>query len=361
NEKIKKILIYFLIIGVFWNLIGGMNYRPAREFLKMERYLPLIFYIYPIMKRDKRILRNFLIVTVLGYSYLLKTVTVQYLGNVYRASGLSDINTTGLFGAIVGSVAGAMAISEKKISKKILYIGLFLSGIFITVATQGRGPLLSIVVAVGVSIGLHIYIKTSFKDILKIFIVIFIGVGLVFKNIPPEKLGRFSNIFNTEKSYENVSNGLRVEMWKNAVWRIKQNPIFGSGTKYDKEDLFQKYVQKMPETTELERYYKNIFKSGFDDAHSMYLNAAVDNGLFILYLCIIWFGIPSYFIKYKLNKIENKEIAIATLSGIVSFQFQGLFWPIWRKHNQSLFWLLLAILIYTIYSENKVKDDERPS
>lgn len=353
SEKLKKFIIYFVVLGVVWNFLGGMSYRPARAFLKMGRYIPLIFFVYPMLKRDQKIFRNFVIVSLLGYLYLFRVVVLQYLAHIYRADGLSDINTTGLIGGIVASLAGAMAIPEKNIFKKIGYTIIFLSGLFITIATKGRGPMLSILLSLIASVGLHIYIKTELKEFAKVLSVILIGSLLFFKAVPQDKLDRFKDMFRTEKTYDNISNALRVEMWKNAIWRIKQKPILGSGTKYDRDNLFQKYVEQMPENTDLERFYKNIFKSGFDDAHSMYLNAAVDNGIFIFYLFGIWFGIPGYFILKHLRKIQNKGLVISLISGIISFEVQGLVWPIWRKHNQSFFWILLSFLIFYILYEGQ--------
>ena len=355
NERLKKFLIFFLVVGTCWNFIGGMSYKPARAFLKMERYLVLVFYIYPMVKREKKILRNFLIVSILGYLYLLKVVVVQYFQNIDRVPGIEDVNTTGLIGAVVGSIAGSMAIGEEKTLKKIGYTLLLVSGIFVTIATKGRGPLVSIFVALFFSLVIYIFVKKKFKNILITILIGILTLTLFYKTIPQEKLNRFNNIFNTEQSVNNSSNGLRVEMWKNAIWRAKQKPIFGSGTKFDKDKLFQKYIENMPEETNVQKYYKGMMRKNFDDAHNMYLNALVDNGAFILMLLILWFGIPGYLL-FKIKDIEDKNMPIAYIIGIISFEAQGLFWPIWRKPNQSIFWTLLALaVVLTLRKEEDKK------
>lgn len=345
NENLKKFLLFFVIGGTIWNFFGGMSYKPARNFLKMARYMPIVFYVYPMIKKDKKIVYKFLISCLIGYFILFFKVLQQSRSGMYRAEGYAGINPTGLLGAIVGSVSIGFAIGKNEFWKKSIYIILSVSGALITIATKGRGPFVSIIGTTIIIIGLYIFSKIELKRIAKFLLIFIIAVPLFYKSIPQKNLERFKNIFDTEQTVGNSSNGLRVEMWKNAIWRIKQNPVFGSGTKYDGENLFKKYVEQMPEKTKEEKWYKEAFEHGFDDAHNMYLNATVDNGLFVIVLAAIWFGIPGYLVFKYFRKNEEKILPISLLSGIISFEIQGLFWPIWRKSQQAVFWILLALII----------------
>lgn len=356
NENLKKFLLFFVIGGTIWNFFGGMSYKPARNFLKMARYMPIIFYIYPMMKRDKKIVYKFLISCLVGYFLLLGKVILQYKPGNFRTPGFEDINTTGLLGAIVASISMGFAIGEEKIYKKLIFIILSTTGVFITIATKGRGPLISIVVSTFLSLGVYLFLRIELKRIAKFLFIFIIAIPLFYRSIPQKNLARFKNLFNTEQTYSNASNGLRVEMWKNAIWRIKQNPVFGSGTKYDGEKLFDKYVDMMPENTKIEKWYKKQFKEktkdrSFNDSHCMYLNAIVDNGIFVVILFSIWFLLPCYLVFKYFGKNDEKMLPISLLAGIISFEIQGLFWPIWRKTQQATFWILLALIIVLCLEE----------
>ena len=147
------------------------------------------------------------------------------------------------------------------------------------------------------------------------------------------------NTFNIERTVQNTSNGLRVEMWKNAIWRYSQHPITGTGTKQDKK-LFDKYVDMMPEDTKVQRYYKSIFEKGFDDAHSMYLNNLVYHGVFSIFQFLIF--LP-YFLIVLIKNLEFKY-RLATFGALISYCIYGVVWPLWRGGADPVFlWVILAI------------------
>ena len=114
----------------------------------------------------------------------------------------------------------------------------------------------------------------------------------------------------------------------------------GSGTKQDYE-LFNKYVEKMPETTKTEKIYKEVFKNGFDDAHCMYLNALTDNGLFFLVqLVFIFIALP-----YTLIINKNYKYRLSLVGGLSAYYIFGVAWPIWRHGwDPMLLWLLAALV-----------------
>lgn len=354
NEKIKNFLLFYIIFGTIWNFLGGMSYKPARSFLKMARYIPFLFFMYPIVENKRDTLKKFGICCLVSYLYLFQKVLVQFVSEkYYRVSGIEGINVTSVVASIVGSFTFSFLLNERDILKKIGYLIIYLSSFFVLVATKGRGALVALILMTIVTSGIYIYEKINVKNVLIGLLSILVIGSLSYKQIPQDSIHRFKTTFNTEQTGDNTSNYLRIEMWKSAIWRVKQKPILGYGTKYDPKDMFRVYAENMPETTSTERYFKDILLKSFDDAHSMYLNALVDNGIFILSLIVIWFLIPSYMFFMNIRKIKKKDIFIGTICGLGSFLIQGLFWPIWRKPDQMYFWIFFTILCILSFEEGK--------
>lgn len=358
NENIKKFIIWFIVIGVFWNFLGGMSYKPARNFLKISRYIPFLFFLYPLFKKNKKYLDRFLLCSLISYLILLVKVIkdYDYTKPWIRVEGFEQIRTTGNIGAIVSLFSFGLFLKEKKILNKSIYFIVYISGIFITVATSGRAPFLSIVLGTIILLCLEIYLKFSLKKIMVALSVILVSVSISLSYMPQRTKERFKTTFETEKTNKNASNGLRIEMWKIGLRRVKENPIFGSGTKYDKDNLFRKIVEELPEKTEVDKNYKNqLLNLGFNDAHSMYINAMVDNGVYVIGLLIIWFGIPGYllFRNYR-NIIENKYY-LSSIGGILSILIIGAFWMLWRTHEQLYFWILYSIMLSSVYKTEEIE------
>lgn len=359
NKNLKLFILYYIIIGTCWNFLGGMSYKPARSFLKMTRYISLLFFMYPLIQNKKDIIKKFLFCGLISYIILFQKVFEQFISKKYfRVSGFMDINVTSIIASIVGSFVFSILLDEEKILKKLGYLIVYISTFVVLIATKGRGALVALITTSIIIVGINIFENRNLKKIMKILVILFLVMGIGYKAIPSKNFNRFKTTFNMSETPQNASNYIRIEMWKNALWRIKQKPILGYGTKFDSKNMFKKYVKNMPEKTENEKYIKKIFLNGFDDSHNMYLNAFIDNGLFVLNLLIIWFIIPSYiFFKY-IRKIEKKGIFIGFFGGISSFLIQGLFWPIWRKPDQMYFWIFFSLIIVSLennHSKNRRK------
>lgn len=360
NENIKKFIIWFVVIGVFWNFLGGMSYKPARNFLKISRYIPFLFFLYPIFQEKKECLNKFLACSLISYIILLFKIMKEfdYMKPGIRVSGFEGISTTGDIGAIVALFSFGIFLKEEKYLRKIIYFLIFLSGIFITIATQGRAPLLSIGVGSAILLFLEILSKLNIKKILLMILLLSSILLISIKIIPKNYSNRFKTTFNTEKTVNNASNGLRIEMWKIGLKRIKENPILGSGTKYDKENLFRKFSEELPENTEAEKNYKyQLLNYGFNDAHSMYINAVVDNGVYVLALFIIWFGIPIYLL-FKHKEALLDKYFLGSLGGLSAILIIGAFWMLWRTPEQMYFWILYSIMLSSAYKKEK-KEEQR--
>lgn len=359
NENIKKFIIWFLIIGIFWNFLGGMNYKPARNFLKISRYIPLLFFLYPLFEKSKKYLERFLLFSLGSYLILLVNVIKEYdyTKPWIRVEGFEGVSTTGNIGAIIALFTLGLFLKEKNILKRTIYFIIYISGIFITVATNGRAPFLSIAMGTIILLSLEIYSRFNLKKIVITLSFLLISTFIGLNYLPQSTVDRFKTTFHTEKTIRNDSNGLRIEMWKIGIKRVKENPIFGSGTKYDKENLFRKFVEELPDNTEVDRSYKyQLLNLGFNDAHNMYINAAVDNGVYVLSLLIIWFGIPSYLLFKSYKDIILNKYYLSSLGGIIAILIVGAFWMFWRTPEQIYFWVLYSIMLISVYRKEAIEE-----
>lgn len=353
NEKIKNFLLFYIIFGTFWNFLGGINYKPARSFLKMARYIPFLFFMYPLVENKKKIINNFGICILISYIYFFQNIFCQFISKkYYRVPGFEGINVTSIIGSMMACFTISLFLNTKNILKKIGYLLLFLSSLFVIIATKGRGALVATVVTSIFIIGIYLYKNINFKIISLSILGLIFCIGLGYKILPSQDFNRFKTSFNIQENTNNISNLLRIEMWKNAIWRIEKKPILGYGTKYDPKDTFRVYVKQMPEKTSIQKYIKKIFLKSYDDAHNMYLNAVIDNGIFVISLAIIWFLIPIYLFVKNIKIINNNSLFIGILGGIMSFLIQGLFWPIWRKPDQMYFWVFFTMLCILAFNKD---------
>lgn len=360
NEKIKKFLIGYILIGIVWNFIGGMSYKPVRNFLKMARYMPFVFFLYPLFQKKKEFFNRFLICGLGSYLVLLGKIVLDYKLRLrwwQRTTGIEGVNPTGTMGAMVAVFSFGLFVSEKNIFKKIGFLAIYVSGVWITVATQGRAPLVGALLGTGLIIALELYSNFNIKKMIILFLAILILVIAGLKTIPPQKLARFKTAFNTEKTAGNTSNGLRMDMWKIGIKRVVENPIFGAGTKFDRENLFKKFAEELPQDTAVQKNYRNtLLTKGFNDAHSMYINATVDNGIYVISLLILWFLIPGYLVIKNIKSLADKRYLLGAVGGVTAYLTVGAFWMLWRTPEQMYFWILLTVLLSTVYQKEITKD-----
>lgn len=339
SEKLKKFILFLVIGGVIWNFCADFDYRAARAYFKINRYFIIVFYIYSLVKYKKEILDKFIITLLISYLFLfLQGVKFYFdyqpLGQKRFDSFENSYMVTSLIATVLGVISFAQILSEKSKKSKLFFLILLGSSIFIITISQTRAALIALIGGMGVVI-------LFTKNIKIIISTIILGIILLIGFFQTDYSTRFKeNTFNTKIELSNMSNGLRVEMWKNAIWRIKQHPIMGSGTKQGYE-LFEEYVENMPEETETQRIYKETFENGFDDAHSMYLNGLTDSGIFfVLQLFFILVSIP-----YILLKNKNYKYRLAILGGCFSYYIYGVVWPLWRHGWDPIFlWLMIAFV-----------------
>ncbi|MGL5904017.1 MAG: hypothetical protein ACRCZO_15150, partial [Cetobacterium sp.] len=185
NEKIKKFIIGYILIGIVWNFIGGMSYKPVRNFLKMARYMPFVFFLYPLFQKKKEFFNRFLICGLGSYLILLGKVLSEYKKNPFgRVDAFEGVNPTGTMGAMVAVFSFGLFVSEKNIFKKIGFLAIYVSGVWVTVATQGRAPLVGALLGTGLIIGLELYSNFNVKKMMILFLATLILIVGGLKTIP---------------------------------------------------------------------------------------------------------------------------------------------------------------------------------
>ena len=219
NDKLRNFIFFLVIGGTIWNFMVDFNYRAARAYLKINRYAVIIFYLYPLVKYKKEILRNFLISILLSYCILLfrgiKFYELNKGINYYRFGEFEGVMGVALLVSVVAAFSFGSLIKEKEMKLKVFNMCIFLSSLFLLVLTQTRAALLTIVGAIGCMLVFN-------KNIKLIITSLIIGSLLLFGFMQTPQAKRFkTNTFNVKVSTDNMSNGLRVEMWKNAIWRFK--------------------------------------------------------------------------------------------------------------------------------------------
>ncbi|WP_410209037.1 O-antigen ligase family protein [Fusobacterium sp.] len=350
NERIKKFIIIFIILGIFWNFFADFNYKAARAFFKINRYFIIVFFISSLVKNKKVVLKYFLISVILSYLQLFFKGIDFYIKNrlinYYRFGEFEGVMDVAILTSVVGAFSCGLIISKNNFKYKLCGLILFIISCFLLMLTQTRGALLSL----SLSILVMLFLSKKIKVICSGIAIGLVVLGLFFQM--PQSARFKYNVFNTSTDRTNMSNGLRIEMWKNAIWRFKQHPILGSGTKQDQK-LFDEYVNNMPEKTEDEKLYKNIFKNGYDDAHNMYLNALTDNGIFFVLQIILIFVI----VLWILLKNKNYRYSLSLVGSFISYWSFGITWPLWRHGwDPMLLWTLIGLTICSYNFEN-TKDE----
>ena len=124
----------------------------------------------------------------------------------------------------------------------------------------------------------------------------------------------------------------RVEVWKGALWMIREHPFWGVGY-----SLFQNKIQ---------HYWSG--QTGID-AHNTYLLIAAEMGIpaLLIFLWIVGLAFWNSFSLYRMtDDLFSKAVALGFLGGIVGFLVSNLFGSRLDSHEvSSYFWILAALVM----------------
>lgn len=352
SERVKKFIFFLIVGGIIWNFCADFNYKAARAYFKINRYFIIVFYLYSLVKYRKNILKKFILSLILSYLVLFIQGIKFYLEHrhlsYYRFDTFEGVMDIAILVSVVGAFSFGQMIERKSIKIQSISFGIFMINCFLLIITQTRAALLSLIVAIIIMI----IASKNIKIILTSLVVGLIALGCFFQT--PQAKRFKTNTFNIKVTTENMSNGLRIEMWKNAIWRFKQHPIMGSGTKQDYE-LFAEYVENMPEETKTQKIYKKTFKNGFDDAHNLYLNLLTDSGIF----SFVQFSFILCILPYILLKNKKYEYKISLLGGITGYCIFGVMWPLWRHGwNPMFLWLIISLILVGYCEKERINGNK---
>ena len=326
----------------------GKDYRHEGFFTVLCYYLLFITWRVEGNKEDiKKIVNIFIIIAVFNSVYALLQLYTPFRF-ILRYSNDTDMVTgicgnPNFFGSLIVTILSIITtkfLIDKKvsISNILLIILLFIS----LINSQSSGPFITyVIVIIFFMIYLLIRKKTFIKNIIYLIIVLTITLfGVLFIN---------KKVFNIDKcevcdlastitkdnnedssSEENdgeedtgysysVSNG-RLELWKESLEIVKENPINGVGydnfylAYYKGEDINSvTFISVDGQIKAVPKYYEI-----FDNAHNVYLQTLISTGFLglipYLLLCLLTF------IKGLRSKCD---LVIILLGGFVAYSIQA--------------------------------------
>lgn len=122
NNKLRNFLIFLVLGGTVWNFCADFNYRAARAYLKINRYAIIIFYLYPLVKNNKIILRNFIIALTISYiTLIIRGINFYFIEKKRNRFGsFEGIMDVAVLVAVVGAFCFGNIIKLKELRYKFL-------------------------------------------------------------------------------------------------------------------------------------------------------------------------------------------------------------------------------------------------
>lgn len=348
REKIKllkeeQIILLILILTPIFSLLspGGFDsFKIALE--KNYRYLGI--FLIPIFLKNKTILKRtvFLIFTSFSINFLNAlsifkrngfnppyTRYVSFGGNTLNESHMNAMLIMLSFSVCV------YVIKNKSIIYKILNIVLFGLISWALILGQGRGAWLgSIVAFITVSFFMAVNKKKYFVGL---FLILMLGIGSlkipIVQNSPFVK--RFTSIKETNSD---MSNKIRILMWKGSIDMFKKHPIFGVG-RDNSPKYFLEFFEKENKYEELpyestRNSLKEIAEAG--NAHNMYFTSLGEQGILVLgfigMFMYMFYSEVSFLLKKK-RYTFTYCIILGTIGMLVAFCVGGL-----TENNWQEFW-----------------------
>ncbi|MBU4590673.1 MAG: O-antigen ligase family protein [Candidatus Omnitrophica bacterium] len=326
------ILLFFILslIAVFRSdYIYGSVMEIARFII-----LGLVFYLVvnciTIEKQIKRIL-NLILVTGTGIAMF---GILQYLGVLDKswwdkplflsATYVNHNHFAGLTGLVIPLSIG-MALSEKDMGKKSLYIYCFLVLCIAFLLSMSRGGWISLAAAMGF-MTVMIFKKNRNRSILFMFVLLAVIFGVFVLNTT-----YLESLLRRLSSYGELDFEGRLEIWKGTLGVIKNNWLLGTGP--------GTFIYNFP------RYRPAGFNVFANYAHNDYLQIASEMGIFAL--CLMLF-IISVIVKKALttHRIARSSfkswISLSLAAGILSMSIHGL--------GDFNFYIPANVIIFVVFS-----------
>lgn len=187
--------------------------------------------------------------------------------------------------------------------------------------------------------------KIGKKFLSLVMISIFSIISLLYFIPQTSVADKIHHITTQSSSYFNQNNantsiGARFDMWKSAIFAIKEKPILGWGMK--------NYIEHKKEQAKNKIISENTIK--FNDAHNQYLDSFVKRGIIGFLGLMAIFSVPFYYFYTKLHS-QNKIIHLTSQLGVIHIlctMIYSLTQSFLNHSSGAIFYSFMIILFYSI-------------
>ena len=368
----KLLLIYFLFVLI--SVAGSsLLYLSIKGFFKTLTYLGFYVSVIHYLKNNKDRIKYIFIILALCAFYESITALLQNFGAVEEISGWQDMSrlnpeeimtrvygtlkpyNPNLFGGYMLSIIPAFItlpfINEKFLSNKLakflfLAINLFLGGLAVAalILTGCRGAYIGFFFElVALTIFLYKFIKPELKRMFTAIISTFV---LLISFIIISTSALRARIFSIFAMRSDSSNSFRFNVYNSCVNMFKDNWLLGIGCG----------------NQNFREVYGLYMRTGFDalSAYNIYLETAVESGVFALLAFIIFLGINIFKAAKFINlncittcvigkegnaNIKDSVFTLAALLSIIGMLTHGMVDTVFfRPQIQFIFWIMVGII-----------------
>jgi O-antigen ligase len=252
-------------------------------------------------------------------------------GRIY--STFQNPNVFGEYLLFLIPISLAMVIISKQLLHKIIYGGALALSLVCLILTYSRGCWLGLIG------GLFIFVLLLYKRYLIPFIAL--SPFAIFV-IPQNILNRFQSIGNLKDG----STAFRVYVWRGTVSMLEKIWPIGAGI-----------GNKSFEAAYAPYAYADIMAP---HSHSLYFHILSETGLFgiLVFILLCYFIIRQLLMVYKHTKDRALQVlAIAFVSGFVSFLIQGFFDNTFYNYRMYMLFFAIVGLSGSLYCISEEKLD----
>lgn len=337
----------FYIIGVFYS---SVSFNEAKIFLL--KYLKLILIPIIISIIDSNKMRDYAFnAFLLGSLILLFISYFKWLSIIPMDLGLHDMpdNSQGYL-AFKNRIAHSILISylmfvmfckfyfEKTRIKWLWFFLTILAFLNIMYLVGGRsGQIIALFFMV--FLPLYFYRLKSVKYFLLLFAIIF-SFKLHLDNLVPQRLLSVKQEISNHKSNETLTSaGIRMEMYKNTLFLIKESPLFGYGTGALRFE-YKKLVNS-----------QDTLLKDVPNPHNQFLLTFFELGIFGLVIFINMFVMQWIFSNNY--KIKKKEYGYYAKGLILTITIGSFFNSLLLDATEGKFYCILIGVLLSVNNKNE--------
>lgn len=332
--KVNKTHKYLILLMVVFTLATTINLFTNPSNINIYRITGLIYFFLIVIwfiintqfdyeaKTINYIINNYIIVmTIVSivsiYYSVFKGVQgkiefINFIGTVIDenySSALIAISPIFLMTKIINAKNNQATIFSIIINCVLLVINIFALALI-----GSRASFLVTCVGIALTFVLNYYQKITFQKIISsIFIVIAIvyGFNVLMDHIPVWNYERYF-----KNSYIDKSNNTRLDLWKNAIRVVSDQPIFGFG--------FGVYNNENEKYRDLPSFYLTPDSA---PAHQSYLDILVYGGItgFLIFILFLYHVIKKS-IKRKYRIILPNVVTFFLITNIIGADKSVFFW-----------------------------------